>query len=532
MFTTHLFAAAAALVIGAAEASAVDLHLRQTSEFTIPSTGYTSCDALIAAGLSSSVFFPTDSKYNSSISSYWSGTVQQLRPWCIIQPANTEEVSKAVVALAKTSPAGNWDIGVRGSGHSHFGSNNVAQGVTIDLSLLNSTVYKNCSVSGPDHNAKEARHWHVDSQGIVRIGGGSRWSGVFHEIEKYGRTATGGRQGNVGVGGLSLGGGASFHTGKRGFTCDDIVNYEIVLADGTIANANAGENPDLYRALKGGGNNFGIVMRFDLQTFEDAKGGLYGGLLFLTYDNRDAILAQFSRLVEINHDHPEDTEVVTFSYGGPGAPMIAVVAINTAGVENSTSFAPLNQLTRVLDDRSRKTYGKVITGFATPGCARSVWFSICFQNNMDVLNKMSALYDAFVADLTSLWPELGIAFVIQPLPKHFANRGNGNNVLGLKKSLTHDSIVWLGQVSMQTLEQESVAFAKLAALTAELEAYAESKDASTAWRYLNYVNPAQDPLSTYGEENVQFLKKVAAEYDPKGFFQTRVSGGFKISRVQ
>ncbi|KAG7128510.1 putative FAD-linked oxidoreductase like protein [Verticillium longisporum] len=308
-----------------------------------------------------------------------------------------------------------------------------------------------------------------------------------------------------GVGGLSLGGGASFHTGKRGFTCNNIVNYEIVLADGTIANANAVENSGLHRASKGGGNNFGIVTRFDLQTFEDAKGGLYGGLLFLTCDDRDAILAQFSRLVEINHEHPEDTEVIAFTYGGSGAPMIAVVTINTTGLEDSTSFAPLNQLTPVRDDRSRKKYGKVITDFASPGGASYVCSAV--QNNMDVLKKISALCDAFVADLTSLWPELGIDFVIQPFPSTSPTGG-------------------------MILEQESVAFAKLAALTAELGAYAESKDAATTWRYLNYVNPAQDPFSTFGEENFQFLKKVAAEYDPKAFFQMRVSGGFKISRVQ
>ncbi|PNH48695.1 hypothetical protein VD0001_g3264 [Verticillium dahliae] len=220
-----------------------------------------------------------------------------------------------------------------------------------------------------------------------------------------------------GVGGLSLGGGASFHTGKRGFTCDDIVNYEIVLADGTIANANAVENPGLHRASKGGGNNFGIVTRFDLQTFEDAKGGLYGGLLFSTCDDRDAILAQSSRLVEINHEPPKDTEVIAFTYGG----------------------------------------------------------SEVFDARLDYLAR---------------------------------------------------------SVSMQILEQESVAFAKLAALTAELGAYAESKDAATTWRYLNYVSPAQDPFSTFGEEKFQLLEKVAAEYDPKGFFQPRVSGGFKIPRVQ
>ena len=63
--------------------------------------------------------------------------------------------------------------------------------------------------------------------------------------------------GDVGVAGLTLGGGLSFLSGQYGLVCDNVVNYEIVLADASIVNANATSDADLFFALKGGGNQFG-----------------------------------------------------------------------------------------------------------------------------------------------------------------------------------------------------------------------------------------------------------------------------------
>lgn len=52
-------------------------------------------------------------------------------------------------------------------------------------------------------------------------------------------------------------GGLSYFSGTEGFSADTVKNYEVVLGNGTVVNANAVENPDLWWALKGGGNNFG-----------------------------------------------------------------------------------------------------------------------------------------------------------------------------------------------------------------------------------------------------------------------------------
>lgn len=61
----------------------------------------------------------------------------------------------------------------------------------------------------------------------------------------------------TGVGGLTLGSGVSYTSPRYGFTCDTVTQFEVVLADGSIVEANANRNQDLMWALKGGVNNFG-----------------------------------------------------------------------------------------------------------------------------------------------------------------------------------------------------------------------------------------------------------------------------------
>lgn len=87
----------------------------------------------------------------------------------------------------------------------------------------------------------------------------------------------GGRNGDIGVGGLTLGGGISYFSGLHGWALDNVENYQVVIADGSIVNANNASHPDLYFALRGGGNNLGIVTRFDLATFP--HGLMWGGMV-------------------------------------------------------------------------------------------------------------------------------------------------------------------------------------------------------------------------------------------------------------
>lgn len=109
----------------------------------------------------------------------------------------------------------------------------------------------------------------------AQIGPGLRWMTVYDWISQYGLGVAGGRYGPVGVPGLLLGGGINYFGSQRGWASNGVSNFQVVLANGTITNANAQVNPDLFWALKGGSSNFGIITRFDLKTFP--VGSIYGG---------------------------------------------------------------------------------------------------------------------------------------------------------------------------------------------------------------------------------------------------------------
>jgi hypothetical protein len=66
---------------------------------------------------------------------------------------------------------------------------------------------------------------------------------------------------------------------------------------------------------------------------------------------------------------------------------------------------------------------------------------------------------------------------------------------------------------------------------AELDEFAKSVGADNPWIYLDYAFATQDPLASYGEDNLQKIRDVAKKYDPEGVFQTMVPGGFKVSKA-
>jgi FAD/FMN-containing dehydrogenase len=71
----------------------------------------------------------------------------------------------------------------------------------------------------------------------------------------------------VGVGGISTGGGQSLFLPKVGGLVDNILNYEVALASGAVVHASQNSNSDLFKALKGGRTNFGIVTKVNVAAF-------------------------------------------------------------------------------------------------------------------------------------------------------------------------------------------------------------------------------------------------------------------------
>jgi FAD/FMN-containing dehydrogenase len=145
-----------------------------------------SCDACeqLSSALPNNTFYPTAPTYNASIQSY---PFLQLRlhPSCIVRPSTSQDVSTAVSILAQTNCT---KFAIKGGGHNaNAGSNNIDDGVTIDMQSL-----KKVEVAKGDK--------------VVRVGAGALWQDVYDTAEKRNRTVMGGRIGVVGTAGFLTGG--------------------------------------------------------------------------------------------------------------------------------------------------------------------------------------------------------------------------------------------------------------------------------------------------------------------------------------
>jgi len=134
-------------------------------------------------------------------------------------------------------------IAVRCGGHNAAGLGVCDDGLVIDLSPI--------------------RYVRVDPvQRTVRVGGGTTLGDVDHATHAFGMAVPSGIVSTTGVGGLTLGGGLGHLTRKYGLSIDNLLEADMVLADGRFVTASPESHPDLFWAIRGGGGNFGIVTSF------------------------------------------------------------------------------------------------------------------------------------------------------------------------------------------------------------------------------------------------------------------------------
>jgi len=138
---------------------------------------------------------------------------------------------------------------VRSGGHQHEGMSSGNNVLVIALSEINEIEYTK------DEGEK------YGNEAWIPVG--KQLQKVYQELEKRDQIIPGGGCQSVNVGGLTHGGGWGVSIRKYGMTCDNVIEAEMVLADGRIVYPSATNHPDLFWGLKGGGGgNFGVVTRF------------------------------------------------------------------------------------------------------------------------------------------------------------------------------------------------------------------------------------------------------------------------------
>ncbi|KAK3291637.1 uncharacterized protein B0H64DRAFT_409636 [Chaetomium fimeti] len=457
--------------------------------------------------------------YTAEQSEYWSASCTALKPSCIIFPRSAAEVA-AVFRVLNTN---NETFAVKSGGHS---PNNYYASVD----------------GGPLISTQNLDHVLLDpATGVMDVGPGNRLDGIAKKLQGTGWTFVGGRIGNTGVGGLILGGGLSYMSAQYGWSASSAISYEVVLANGTIVTASETSNPDLFTALKGGGNSFGVVTNYKLQGHP--QGDVYGGnLVFLRTPDLDAKLLQAVRdFTEYNTDDKAavivtaertnlnllDSWILFLFYDGPES------AVPPDTFRNFTSLKPLTNTlkTQTYADLMAGSNWVVLKGFQVQIGTETVPLPSAADGTEVLLDGIHAHWRA-VTKSVLLVPGIVASIAYQPFPRRIAQaaRARGQDLIDADEDADR-LIIELNYAFLLPSD-----YGKMDGKM--VETYGGIRERVTAWQaegklpdvylpvFMNYGFYRQDYWGRLKQASRDLAREVAERFDPAGLFRDR-TGGWK-----
>ncbi|KAH8800465.1 FAD-binding, type 2 [Xylogone sp. PMI_703] len=429
----------------------------------------------------------------------------------MVLPESTADVQATVKILVKEQ----CPFGIKAGGHSAWeGSSGIAEGVTVDFEYMNTTSYDSAT-------------------GIVSIQPGARWGSVYELLDPYNVTVVGARTSVVGVGGFTTGGGYSFHSNSHGFACDNVVNWEIVLADGSVVNANTSVNSDLWRAQKGGSGNLGFVTRIDQKTVEGTQ--LWGGFTSYNLSETENVFNAYLDFVENTQENSPDQVIIALYYDNTGFSIRSILT-NNKGIANGPTFNGFLALPNISSTLTVGPESEIIPQFTgpTPLGLYANWFTGTATNSFEALSIINELHSKYVAKIVAAAHTSNFSTLIefQPVTNTMVRNSNkrGGNILGLEPIVADSPVLmWLVALTVDTEENQAVILPIVHQFVAAINQNLKDAGRFVDWIYLNYAWGNEKPYSHYGRANLDMLAAVSNKYDPNGVFQNLHQTGFKFN---
>ena len=283
--------------------------------------------AAFATTLSGTVVRPDDAEYTTA-RRVWNGAIDRY-PSLIVRPRTQQDVAQTIAWVRQHGLL----LAVRGGGHNVAGTGTCDTGVVLDLVEMNDVT--------------------VDTDlNTIRAGGGCTWAQVDSAASAFGLASPGGLISSTGVAGLTLGGGFGWLSRKHGYSSDNLLEVELVTADGATERVGTDRHPELFWALRGGGGNFGVVTAF---TFRGHPvGTVLGGPLLFRAERAAHVLDAYADWAPTVPD--EMTTMVAFVTAPPapfvpddlrGRPVLAVLLCHAGDLDSG----------RAVVDELRQTCG-------------------------------------------------------------------------------------------------------------------------------------------------------------------------------
>lgn len=279
---------------------------------------------------SSDVIYLLSLDYEPNIRHYFQSSTQI--PACVLKVGSDADVAAALQLIARDKTP----FAIRSGGHASNPGFSSTTGVHISLSNM-----KQVELS-PDKSR-------------CTIGMGQIWSDVYRALTPSGVNVVGGRVPGPGVGGFTLGGGYSWKTNQYGLTSDTVESFNLVLPNATITKVDA-TKPDLFFALKGGMNRFGVVTSATYKTHPQAP-TIYGGIVIYVGDSVQKVLDATAKFDAENKD-PKAQVITTLSGAVTGATSIILYFYD--GPSKPAAFAPFDGIIGTLDTRRSQSFADFV----------------------------------------------------------------------------------------------------------------------------------------------------------------------------
>jgi FAD/FMN-containing dehydrogenase len=417
----------------------------------------------------------------------WNLAVDQ-RPAAVALPRSTAEVRDVV----RAATVAGLRVAPQSTGHN--------AGPLAAQDLADVVVVRTSRMAGVSVDAERR---------TARVEGGTVWLPAVEAAGEHGLAALHGSSPDVGIAGYSLGGGMGWYARKLGLATNSLTAVELVLADGSLVRADAGENSELFWALRGGGGSFGVVTALEFSLYRIASA--YAGMLVWDASEAREVLRTWASWA------PEAPDEVTTSF-------------------RILHLPPVPEIPRPLRGRSVAVVDGAVLGTDVHG--RAVLGGLrALRPEIDTFDRVpSSSLVRLHMDPEGPTPAVSDSAMLGGLPDAAVDAFVSGAGVDSTSSLLMAELRQLGGAlgrphpdggALSHLDGAFVAFAGALAMTPEMAAHGHADAqrftaALAPWAngrsYLNFAENAVDPRTGYSASAWRRLTGVRSAVDPSGVF--------------